>query len=227
MIKHISLDFWNTLMFSNKIFSKLRLDFLKKEFFQNISIEELSIQIETIGDEFDTINMKEGISITSEVMYQRLFSKFDIDITTTQAEKIYNDLEVLFLDNPPISIYDLDELKKSLKALRNNGYTTSISSNTAFIKGRTLRKIFIHFDLLDYFDFLIFSDEINSSKPSSNFFKELEVKCKNINVSKNSILHLGDSFEADVKGAEAFKIKSKLINIDEKILIQLLIDLVN
>ena len=118
-------------------------------------------------------------------------------------------------------------MKKSLKALRNNGYTTNISSNTAFIKGRTLRKIFVHFDLLDYFDFLIFSDEINSSKPSSNFFKELEVKCKNINVSKNSILHLGDSFEADVKGAEAFKIKSKLINIDEKILIQLLIDLVN
>ena len=142
MIKHISLDFWNTLMFSNKIFSKLRLDFLKKEFFKNISIDELSFQIETIGDEFDTINMKEGISITSEVMYQRLFSKFDIDITTTQAEKIYNDLEVLFLDNPPISIYDLDELKRSLKALRNNGYTTNISSNTAFIKGRTLKKIF-------------------------------------------------------------------------------------
>ena len=73
MIKHISLDFWNTLMVSNKIFSELRLDFLKKEFFQNISIEELSIQIETIGDESDLINMKEGISIPSEVMYQRLF----------------------------------------------------------------------------------------------------------------------------------------------------------
>ena len=149
-------------MVSNKIFSKLRLDFLKKEFFQNISIEELSIQIETIGDESDTINMKEGISIPSEVMYQRLFSKFDVDITTTQAEKIYNDLEVLFLDNPPISIYDLDQLKRSLKALRNNGYTTNISSNTAFIKGRTLKKIFNDYDLLDYFDFLIFSDEINS-----------------------------------------------------------------
>mgnify|MGYP002635552890 FL=1 len=227
MIKHISLDFWNTLMVSNKIFSKLRLDFLKKEFFQNISIDELSFQIESIGDESDTINMKEGISIPSEVMYQRLFSKFDINIATTQAEKIYNDLEVLFLNNPPISIYDLDELKRSLKALRNKGYTTNISSNTAFIKGRTLRGVFKHYDLLDCFDFLIFSDEINSSKPSSNFFKELERKCKNINVSKNNILHLGDSFEADVKGAEAFKIKSKLINIDNKKLIQLLIDLEN
>ena len=193
MIKHISIDFWNTLMVSNKIFSKLRLGFLKKEFFQNISIEELNIQIETIGDESDLINMKEGISIPSEVMYQRLFSKFGLEITTTQAEKIYNDLEVLFLDNPPISIYDLDELKRSLKALRNNGYTINISSNTAFIKGRTLKKIFNDYDLLDYFDFLIFSDEINSSKPSSNFFKELERKCKNLNVSKNSILHLGDS----------------------------------
>jgi len=227
MIKHISLDFWNTLMVSNKIFSKLRLDFLKKEFFQNISIEELSIQIETIGDESDTINMKEGISIPSEVMYQRLFSKFGLEITTTQAEKIYNDLEVLFLDNPPISIYDLDQLKRCLKNLRDNGYTSNISSNTAYIKGRTLRKVFKKYDLLDYFDFLIFSDEINSSKPSSKFFKELERECKNLNVSKNSILHIGDSFEADVKGAEAFKIKSKLINIDDKKLIQLLIGLEN
>ena len=73
MIKHISLDFWNTLMVSNKIFSKLRLDFFKKKFFQNISIEELSIQIEAIGEESDLINMKEGISIPSEVMYQSLF----------------------------------------------------------------------------------------------------------------------------------------------------------
>ena len=81
--------------------------------------------------------------------------------------------------------------------------------------------------MLDYFDFLIFSDEINSSKPSSKFFKELERECKNLNVSKNSILHIGDSFEADVKGAEAFKIKSKLINIDDKKLIQLLIGLEN
>jgi len=118
-------------------------------------------------------------------------------------------------------------LKRCLKNLRDNGYTSNISSNTAYIKGRTLRKVFKKYDLLDYFDFLIFSDEINSSKPSSKFFKELERECKNLNVSKNSILHIGDSFEADVKGAEAFKIKSKLINIDDKKLIQLLIGLEN
>ena len=222
MIKHISLDFWNTLMVSNKIFSKLRLGFLKKEFFQNISIEELSIQIETIGDESDLINMKEGISIPSEVMYQRLFLKFGLEITTTQAEKIYNDLEVLFLENPPISIYDLDELKRSLKALRNNGYTINISSNTAFIKGRTLRKIFNDYDLLDYFDFLIFSDEINASKPSKFFFINLIDKCKVINVKKQHIIHIGDSKRADFEGASNNNILSKLIDFKQENLVDFL-----
>ena len=87
MIKHISLDFWNTLMTSNKEFSNHRLDFLKTKYLPNISIEELNFNIEKIGDESDRINMSEGVSIPSELMYQRLFSQFEISINTKPSSR--------------------------------------------------------------------------------------------------------------------------------------------
>tara|TARA_B100000768_G_C11281983_1_gene379170 strand:+ start:1895 stop:2578 length:684 start_codon:yes stop_codon:yes gene_type:complete len=227
MIKHISLDFWNTLMTSNKEFSNHRLDFLKTKYLPNISIEELNFNIEKIGDESDRINMSEGVSIPSELMYQRLFSQFEISINTNEAKNVYDSLEVFFLSNPPIPLYDLEELKKSLKVLKNKGFTLNISSNTAYIKGSTLRKVFKHYNLLSHFDFLIFSDEINSSKPSYKFFDKLAKDCEEINISKNSILHIGDSYEADIEGAELSKIKSRLIDYKKESLIDLLKKLSN
>lgn len=225
MIKHISLDFWNTLMISNKKFSNYRLEFLKKEFFPNIKIKELNFYLEKIGEESDVINMSEGVSIPSELMYQRLFAQFEIELDINRAQDLYDSLEFFFLDNPPKPLVDLDEFKKALKILKNKGFTFNISSNTAFIKGTTLRRVLKHYNLLDYFDFLIFSDEINCSKPSHNFFDKLVKDCEKINILKKSILHVGDSYEADIEGAQLSQIKSRLIDYKKESLIDLLMNL--
>jgi len=222
MVNHISLDFWNTIMVSNKKFSELRLDYLKNEHFPNISINELNYQIEKIGDSSDRVNMSRGISIPSEEMYKSFFLKFGVKLDEVQVNKIYNDLEKLFLRYPPILLYNIVELKKSFSILKAKGNTLSISSNTAYIKGNTLKKILEHYGLIKYFDFLIFSDEINSSKPALKFFQKLEESCKKININKDNILHIGDSFEADIIGARSSKIKSRLIDYKKESLIDVL-----
>lgn len=227
MINHISLDYWNTLMVSNNNFSTQRLDFLKKNHFQNKSLEELHYHVEKIGDESDHINMTQGISIPSETMYANLFQNLGKKISDNEAKQVYSDLEIFFLDNPPKTLYDIEALKKALIFLKNKNFTINISSNTAYIKGSTLRKIFKHYDLLDCFDFLIFSDEINCSKPSKYFFEDLETKCSILNVSKNNILHIGDSIEADVEGANSYNIKSKYIDYKKDDLIEFLMNLHN
>ena len=227
MVNHISLDFWNTIMVSNKKFSELRLDYLKNEHFPNISINELNYQIEKIGDSSDRVNMSKGISIPSVEMYSRFFLEFGVKLSKPQLNEIYKDLEKIFLRYPPILLYNINELKNSFGILKAQGITLNISSNTAFIKGNTLKKILEHYGLIKYFDFLIFSDEINSSKPALKFFQKLEESCKKINVTKNNILHIGDSFEADIIGAKSSKIKSRLIDHKKESLIDFILEISN
>ena len=227
MIKHISLDLWNTLMTSNPEFSIKRINYLHSNYFQHISENQLCLAIEEIGDIVDDINMSTGISIKSEKMYQMLFDKFNLKISLQKANDIYASLEILFLEFNPILLYNDKHLFNVFDKLLANGISLNISSNTAYIKGSTLRKVFKHYNLLSHFDFLIFSDEINSSKPSYKFFDKLAKDCEEINISKNSILHIGDSYEADIEGAELSKIKSRLIDYKKESLIDLLKKLSN
>ena len=62
--------------------------------------------------------------------------------------------------------------------------------------------------ILQYFDFLIFSDEINACKPSSHFFQQV---FDHINVTKEAVLHIGDNPKADYQGARSFGFNALLI----------------
>lgn len=222
MIKHISLDLWNTLMTSNPEFSIKRINYLHSNYFQNISENQLCLAIEEIGDIVDDINMSTGISIKSEKMYQMLFDKFNLKISLQKANDIYASLEILFLEFNPILLYNDKHLFNVFDKLLANGISLNISSNTAFIKGETLRKSLKHLGLYKYFNFFIFSDEINASKPSKIFFNNLIDKCKVINVKKQHIIHIGDSKRADCEGASNNNILSKHIDFKQESLVDFL-----
>ena len=84
----------------------------------------------------------------------------------------------------------------------------NLSSNTGFIEGETLRTTLANMGILQYFDFLIFSDEINASKPSSHFFQHVY---DHIDVPKKAVLHIGDNPKADYQGAKNFGFNALLI----------------
>lgn len=211
MIKHLSLDLWNTLLVSNYKFSIDRINYLQNHYFSGFEKEIIDEKIENIGMEADKINMKNGISISSEKMYNDLLRKENIIIKKDELTKLYEDLEIEFLNNIPNLMYDLDKITNCFENLKSNGFTLNISSNTAFIKGKTLLKVLKKIKIHKYFDFFIFSDEIDCSKPSKKFFDHLIHKCSQLNLNKNNILHIGDSLEADIVGANQSGIKSKHI----------------
>ena len=222
MIKHISLDLWNTLLVSNNKFSIDRINYFHNNYFINHDKSLINEKIETIGEKTDMINMSEGISLESEKMYNELLSQENIIVDNIELSKIYNDLEIKFLNNIPELMYDFNKINSCFKNLRSNGFTLNISSNTAFIKGNTLIKILKKINIYKYFDFFIFSDEIQCSKPSEKFFNHLINKCSNLNLNKENILHVGDSLEADIIGANKSGIKSKHILKHEKCLLSFL-----
>ena len=90
--------------------------------------------------------------------------------------------------------------------------TISLLSNTGFIKGFTLRKLMIHYELDNYFSFQIYSDETGFSKPNSKMFKLVyDQICSNNTIQKQEILHIGDNSIADYNGAIKFGFDALLI----------------
>lgn len=223
MIKHISLDLWNTLLISNPNFSVERVKYFSKNYLSNINNDIISKEIENIGIETDLINMSEGISIPSEKMYSKLlFKQQNIILDESDLKIIYSDLELIFLKNLPFIMYNIDALKECFENLLSRGYSLNISSNTAFIKGKTLINVLEKLELKQYFSFFIFSDEINFSKPSKKFFEKLLNNCEKLKINKENIIHIGDSIEADINGANQCEIKSHYVDKNERKLVDFL-----
>lgn len=223
MIKHISLDLWNTLLISNPNFSVERVKYFSKNYLSNINNDIISKEIENIGIETDLINMSEGISIPSEKMYSKLlFKQQNIILDESDLKIIYSDLELIFLKNLPFIMYNIDALKECFENLLSRGYSLNISSNTAFIKGKTLINVLEKLELKQYFSFFIFSDEINFSKPSKKFFEKLLNNCEKLKINKENIIHIGDSIEADINGAHQCEIKSHYVDKNERKLVDFL-----
>lgn len=223
MIKHISLDLWNTLLISNPNFSVERVKYFSKNYLSNKKNNLISKEIENIGIETDLINMSEGISIPSEKMYSKLlFKQQNIILDESDLKIIYSDLELIFLKNLPFIMYNIDALKECFENLLSRGYSLNISSNTAFIKGKTLINVLEKLELKQYFSFFIFSDEINFSKPSKKFFEKLLNNCEKLKINKENIIHIGDSIEADINGANQCEIKSHYVDKNERKLVDFL-----
>ena len=132
-------------------------------------------------------------------------------------------MEELVLENLPILLNQ--NIRPTLIKIREQGATTSILSNTGFIKGTTLRKVLTKLKILDLFDFVIFSDEIDMSKPNDKIYEllynEVKVLKKSNSIKKEKIVHLGDNYTADYLGAKNFGFNAvfvdKLNTIDTKI----------
>jgi putative hydrolase of the HAD superfamily len=223
MIKHISLDLWNTLLISNPNFSVERVKYFSKNYLSNINNDIISKEIENIGIETDLINMSEGISIPSEKMYSKLlFKQQNLILDESELKTIYSDLELIFLKNLPFIMYNIDSLKECFENLLSKDYSLNISSNTAYIKGKTLINVLEKLELKQYFSFFIFSDEINFSKPSKKFFEKLLKNCGKLKINKENIIHIGDSIEADISGANRCEIKSHYVDKNERKLVDFL-----
>jgi putative hydrolase of the HAD superfamily len=210
--KHFSFDLWLTLIQSNPEFKKKR-NLLFKEFFEiDQQIEKVSDIIRHYDIFCNKMNEKTGLNIDTFEIYYLILNSLGKTIEAIDLKRLhyfYVESELLFLNYKPTLI--VPEIKRILKEITEQDKTINILSNTAFIKGTTLRKIIEHYELSDYFLFQLYSDETGFSKPNYKMFEMLYQKIENKNISKSEILHLGDNKIADFDGAINFGFNAQLV----------------
>ena len=213
-ILHVSFDFWRTLFKSNKMFSNARVNLLYNEYNPlGLSVDKISEIIEAIGEKIDKINSITLESISASEMNADLLINVGLNPNFEDLKIFEKRITDLFLKYPPILYNNIT--KVILEKLFDSNITLSLASNTAFIMGDTLDLVLKDEGLLNFFKFQKYSDKLNRSKPSKDFFNSVYKSVLSLNeriILKSNILHVGDNFLADIQGASNFGFKTFQIN---------------
>lgn len=212
---HLSFDLWLTLIKSNPEFKSKR-NLLFKDFFEvDSTIEKVNEVVRYYDVLCNNINERTGSNIDTYEIYYLILNALNLDInkiSTDKLELFYKETELLFLKYKPELLYK--NIPALFDEITKQGKTINLLSNTAFIKGKTLRKTLSHYELEDHFNFQIYSDEVGISKPNSQIFQLVFDQANEIKkTTKKEILHIGDNIVADYNGAINFGFDAHLLKL--------------
>ena len=95
--------------------------------------------------------------------------------------------------------------KEILQRVKESGYRIGLISNTGRTPGFILKEVLRHFEILHFFDFLSFSDELRVRKPNPKIFLQ---NLEELGVRPDMALHVGDDLRCDVGGAKGVGMKA-------------------
>lgn len=213
--QHFSFDLWLTLIKSNPEFKNKR-NLLFQDFFEvECSTAKLSEVVRYYDLLCNNINEKTGLNIDTFEIYYFILNALNVKIDEIGTEKLtqfYDETELLFMKFKPDLINP--KIQWLFQQIVEQGKTINILSNTAFVKGVTLRKVLEHYELNRYFSFQIFSDEVGISKPNEAIFQLVYDEIKSFKaIEKKEVLHIGDNILADHNGALNFGFDALLLKI--------------
>jgi len=116
-------------------------------------------------------------------------------MSDVETKDIVRNLENTMLSNPPSL---KPNVKKTLESLAPK-YKIGLISDTGITPGRILKQGLEHHEILQFFDTLIFSDEIGVYKPHTLPF---QTALKNLAVPAELSIHIGDLIDTDIVGAK-------------------------
>jgi putative hydrolase of the HAD superfamily len=197
MIKCVSFDLWNTLI-HNLRYSELRMDILLNYFLkENILIAKKDLE-NYYNQKIKAYQEKQRKDLLLHVypkqIIKQIFKNFKISFPPPYLQDLITSWEKLMLDNPPQLKSNVEKTLVDLK----KKYKLVVISDTGITPGKIIRKIFERYDILQFFDLLVFSDEIGLKKPHLTPFQQV---VDNLGVSAQECIHIGDLLYTDVLGA--------------------------
>lgn len=110
-----------------------------------------------------------------------------------EVDELVREIETMEIRIPP----DLAEGVHNTLALLAQEYKLGIVSDTIHTQGRGLRHLLQQKELLQYFSYFVFSDEVGASKPSLQVFRQASL---GLGFPPWQIVHIGDRESNDVEG---------------------------
>jgi FMN phosphatase YigB (HAD superfamily) len=201
MKMHFSFDFWNTLGEFNSKFSQARVACFARH--MNLPEHEAKAHYIAVKRYVDGEAERTGLSFDSVEVFDLTLTRVNLDSPRSLAKRVHDEVQLLALENPPILRADtIAKLHEADKA----GLTISITSNTNYVNGETLRRVLD--DAGVPYMFGLFSDELPIAKPSPLIFDMVKAR-----VSPGTrILHFGDHPICDVQGANDAGIEGVLVS---------------
>ncbi|MBK5720884.1 HAD family hydrolase [Dysgonomonas sp. Marseille-P4677] len=210
MITNISFDLWLTLIKSHPEFKLKRAEMIADSYNpKGLRAEQIDLVIRDLDKTFDLHNETYGGKIPASEMYLKILIEIGNStesISIEDANKVRAFSDDLFIEYCPQLLNS--NVFSILEEINKEGLIMNLASNTGYIEGTTLRIALDKLNILNFFSFHIFSDEINASKPSPIFFQKVY---DNINTPKKNVLHVGDNIKTDYKGAIDFGFSALLI----------------
>ncbi|MBO8158125.1 HAD family hydrolase [Thermosyntropha sp.] len=200
MFKAITFDFWNTLYKppENEEAGRKRIN-LFWDYLLKIGFEVERKQVKrAFMKAWDMANKKqreEGIDITPRGHLAIILDEIGVELMPDMEDKAYNIYTETLLDFPPVINDDVQEILPRLKSK----YKLAVICNTGITPGKNLRELMKKDGIIDYFDYLVFSDEVGFAKPNIEIFNFTLNKLK---AENSCVAHIGDDVLTDMWGAK-------------------------
>lgn len=204
MIKAITFDLWNTL-FKNISYTDRRKglikNFLEKNGFEisNAHLNQVfKSNFNFLNPQFKTMQFKH---IYTQSRINNMFDELKIELKIEDGKEINNTFEALMLTNPPALKKGVFNTLSTLSV----DYSIGMISDTGITPGRIIREVLKDYNILDFFDVTVFSDETGFYKPHPIAFQTALnlLKCP----PRNAI-HVGDLLDTDIKGAIDYQMQA-------------------
>jgi putative hydrolase of the HAD superfamily len=101
------------------------------------------------------------------------------------------------------------DAQKVLQWLRDHKKRIGLICNTGLTPGFGLRKFLANVGIADYFDLMLFSDEVGVRKPNPQIF---QIATQKLQLKPYNIAHVGDNLKSDVWGAKNVGFKAILLS---------------
>ncbi|MGI5921117.1 MAG: HAD family hydrolase [Syntrophomonadaceae bacterium] len=200
MIEAITFDFWNTLFkipedtrASSRRISKFCAAMFKRGY--EVDEQDVRAAFRDCTKHANFCQMNYGRDITPRGHIDFILERLNLNVDSNTWDQAYHDYTTAILEFPPLVN---DSVKETLPTLAKK-YKLAVICNTGITPGSILRQFIKNNGLEEYFQMLVFSDEVGWAKPNPQIFHHT---LKGIRVLNSQAAHIGDDAITDIIGAK-------------------------
>ncbi|MFA7692718.1 MAG: HAD family hydrolase [Candidatus Hydrogenedentes bacterium] len=171
-----------------------------------IDRESVNLAFDVADQAFRKVWHEQFVTWTTKERVQVILEGLKRSLAPAELDAVVDGIERMELDTSPDLAPGVGEALAEL----HGRYKLAVISDAIFSPGRYLRAILEKYNLLSYFDYFVFSDEIGYSKPHPALFESV---ASHFGVAVEDIVHIGDRPHNDIGGPHKVGARGVLLTV--------------